>query len=703
MAQNERSSLGSHAKEGVQSPRMTQLFAVDVGGTFTDIVVLDGATGEVSFAKAPTTPREPSEGVLATIAKSSLDLPGATTFFHGTTLGINTMLEHKGATTGVITTRGFRDILEIARMGWPMYQLHWDQPRPLVPRYLRREVTERMRADGIELAPLDEDELRREAAFLVEQGVESIAVCFLHSYAYPEHEQRAGEILAAEFPGIAVTLSHQVTQEYREYERTATTVGDAAIKPRMARYVDELEHSLAREQFDGAFLLTRCDGGVMSAAEAKERPIRTLISGPASGVMGGVALSRWIGVPNLICADMGGTSFDSALIIDHEPAISASTRIEGMPLLVPVIELATIGAGGGSIAWIDAGGALNVGPQSAGADPGPICYGKGGAEPTFTDAALVSGLLDVERFLGGEMALDLDAATEGIRSRIAEPLGMGVEEAAAGIITLTEAKMAATLEELTIGKGYDPRDFSLLAFGGGGSLVASALATRLGIPMVIVPPSPATFSAWGMLTLDVVHDFARTSLGNLATLDPADFAARFDALGEQARAALDREDVPAEERSLVHSVDMRYEGQEHTLTIPLDVSFLADVDLARLRELFDERHSVVYGYSMADPVEVTAYRIRAVGSLDKPTKPALPTGGESAEHALKSTRRARHRESGGELEWSIYDRDLLQAGNRLHGPAIVEEAAATTLVSPVQELRVDELGNLLITTAEVRG
>jgi N-methylhydantoinase A len=676
---------------------VSQLFAVDVGGTFTDLVVLDSDTGDVSFAKAPTTPQEPSVGVLAAIGKSALDLQRATTFFHGTTLGINTMLEHKGATTGVITTRGFRDILEIARMGWPMYQLHWDQPPALVPRYLRREVTERMRADGVELAALDEEEVRRAAAFLVEHGVESIAVCFLHSYVYPEHEQRAGEILAAEFPGVAVTLSHEVTQEYREYERTATTVGDAAIKPRMARYLDELEQSLARERFEGAFLLTRCDGGVMSAAEAKERPIRTLISGPASGVMGGVALSRWIGVPNVICADMGGTSFDAALIIDHEPSISASTRIEGMPLLVPVIELATIGAGGGSIAWIDAGGALNVGPQSAGADPGPICYRKGGTEPTFTDAALVSGLLDPTRFLGGEMALDLEAAREGIRDRVADPLGLSVEEAAAGIVTLTEAKMAATLEELTIGKGYDPRDFSLLSFGGGGSLVASALAGRLGIPKVIVPPSPATFSAWGMLTLDVVHDFARTSLGNLATLEPTDFAERFAGLGEQAKAALDREAIPPGARTLLHSVDMRYEGQEHNLTIPLNSSFLADVDLARLRQVFDEQHSVTYGYSMPDPVEVTAYRIRAVGSLDKPKKPAIPQADGSAEQALKGSRRALHRESGGELDWMIYDRDLLEAGNRVRGPAIVEEAAATTLVSLSQELLVDELGNLLIT------
>ncbi len=676
---------------------MTQLFAVDVGGTFTDLVVLDGDTGRVSFAKVPTTPADPAEGVVAAVDKARLELPQAGAFFHGTTLGINTMLEHKGARTGLITTRGFRDILEIARMGWPMYQLHWDQPPPLVPRYLRREVAERVRADGTVLTPLDEDEVLREARYLAERGVESIAVCFLHSYAYPDHERRAGEIIARELPSLAVTLSHQVTQEYREYERTATTVGDAAIKPRLARYVDDLERSLRSRGFAGAFLLTRCDGGVMSAAEARQRPIRTLLSGPASGVMGAVALSRWMGVPNIICADMGGTSFDAALVIGHEPALSASTRVEALPLLVPAVELATIGAGGGSIAWIDAGGALNVGPQSAGADPGPICYGKGGVEPTFTDAALVSGLLDPYRFLGGEMALDVGAAREGIRSRIGHPLGLTVEEAAAGIVTLTEAKMAATLEELTIGKGHDPRDFSLLVYGGGGSLVAGALAGRLGIPRVLVPPSPATFSAWGMLTLDVVHDFARTSLAALAELDPGDLRRHLAELEEQAQAALDREGIPPERRTLLPSVDMRYEGQEHTLTIPLDASFLASPDTTELRRVFDRRHAVAYGYSMADPAEVTAYRIRAVGTLDKPRRPSLELAGESAEHARVGSRRALHRESGGELDWAIYDRDLLRAGNRLRGPAIVEEAAATTLVGPGHELEVDSLGNLVIT------
>jgi N-methylhydantoinase A len=675
---------------------VTQLFAIDVGGTFTDLVVLDGETGNVSYAKAPTTPGHPAAGVFEAVARSTLSVPEATMFFHGTTLGINTMLEHKGARTGAIMTRGFRDVLEIGRMLWPMYQLHWDQPEPLVPRYLRLEVSERVRADGTVVVPLDEDDVRAAVERLVADDVESIAVCFLHSYAFPEHERRVGEIIESEYPQISVTLSHLVTQEYREYERTATTVADAAIRPRMVSYIDDLESSLRERRYAGGFVLTRCDGGVMSAAEAKERCIRTLISGPASGVMGAVALGQWIGAPNLITIDMGGTSFDAALVIDHQPMLSPMTKVEGLPLLVPVVDLATIGAGGGSIAFVDAGGALNVGPRSAGAEPGPIAYGKGGVEPTFTDAALVSGLLDSHGFLGGRMDLDVNAAAEGIRKAIAEPLGLSIEEAASGNVTLTEAKMAATLEELTIGKGYDPRDFTLLAFGGGGSLVACALASRLGIPTVIVPLSPATFSAWGMLTLDVVHDFARTSISGLDAITPAAIVERFRALEEQAQAALDREGVPKARQDLRRSIDMRYEGQEHTLTLPVDRSTLEGLDLETLRTAFHDRHSVTYGYSMSDPVEVTSYRIRAVGALDKPARPTIDAGGVDAGEALLGTRPAVHRGSGGAFDWAIYDRGRLRAGNRLAGPAIVEEAAATTLVPPGYELDVDDLGNLLI-------
>ena len=677
---------------------MSQLFAVDVGGTFTDLVVLDAESGEVAYAKSPTTPAQPADGVLNAIDKSELSLPQAETFFHGTTLGINTMLEHKGALTGLITTRGFRDVLEIARMAWPMYQLHWDQPKPLVPRYLRKEVTERIGPDGTILTPIDDDDVRAAATALVDEGVESIAVCFLHAYGFPAHEVRTGEIIAAEFPDMPVTLSHQVTREYREYERTSTTVSDAAIKPRMVSYIDSLEQSLAGEGFDGAFLITRCDGGVMSAAEAKERCIRTLISGPASGAMGVVALGRWLEMPNLIGADMGGTSFDASLIVDGKPMLSSNTKVEGLPLLVPVIDVATIGAGGGSIAWIDSGGALNVGPQSAGAAPGPICYGQGSTEPTFTDAALISGLLDAENFLGGEISLDADAARAGITERIAEPLGIDLDEAASGIVALTEAKMAATLEELTIGKGLDPREFTLVVYGGGGSLVAGALASRLQIPTVIVPTSPATFSAWGMLTLDVVHDFALTQIANLESVEAGDVATRFSKLEAEAHEALEREGIAEPQRALLHSIDMRYEGQEHTITLPLGAELIANVDLAELRSSFDELHEVTYGYSMEDPVEVTGYRIRAVGTLEKPTRPSVERGDASASAAHIGTRDALHRESGGRFIWDVYARDRLLAGNRLTGPAIVGESSATTVVPPGYELTVDELGNLLMTT-----
>lgn len=679
---------------------MTEIFAVDVGGTFTDIVLFDAATGEVGLAKTPTTPRAPAEGVLRAIEKAGVSLAQASTFFHGTTLGINLVLERKGARTGLITTRGFRDELEIARLNWPMYRLHWERPPPLVPRPLRREVRERIGADGRIYEPLDESEVREALAALVAAGVESIAVCFLHAYAHPEHERRVGEIIEREHPDLDYALSHLVTREYREFERTATTVVDAMIKPKVSRYVESLESSLRARRFAGNLLITRCDGGVMSAAETKDRSVRTLISGPASGIMGAVALGRWLEAPNILAVDMGGTSFDAALIVDHEPMLRSVAHVEGVPLLMPVIELATIGAGGGSIAWLDAGGALEVGPRSAGAEPGPICYGKGGTEPTFTDAALVSGLLDPERFLGGEIVLDVAAARRGIEEKIAGPLGLSVDEAASGIVALTEAKMAGMLEEITIGKGHDPRDFTLLAYGGGGPLAASALAARLEIPRVVVPCSPATFSAWGMLTLDVVHDFSRTSVAKLEHLQPAHLSETFAELEARAAAALERDGIPPEKRQLLRSIDMRYENQEHTLGVPVGSGSPEALGSARLREQFDERHRAAYGYAVSDPVDVVTYRLRAVGSLDKPRPAALRDAAASAAEAFKGRRSALHRESGGSFEWAVYDRELLGPGTAIRGPAIVEEPTATTLVAPGQTVTVDRLGNLVLTRAE---
>ena len=678
---------------------MTESFAIDVGGTFTDLVILENTTGSVRTTKVPTTPLNPATGVMRAVERAALDLSTTDRFLHGTTLGVNTLIERKGAKVGIITTNGFRDVLEVGRMLWPMYQMHWDQPRPLVPRYLRREVWERVRADGQVLRALDEDDVRRAVSELAEHGVEAIAVCFLHSYVFPAHERRAGEIIGEEAPHLAVTLSHEVTREYREYERTATTAADALIKERISQYIASLDEGLKQGGFDGAFLLTRCDGGVMSASEARRRPIRTLISGPASGVMGAVAVGQALHLENLIAIDMGGTSFDAALVVKNEPRLRTSVRVENLPLLVPVVDLVAIGAGGGSVAWIDTGGALNVGPESAAADPGPMCYGRGGLRPTFTDAALVSGLLNPTNFLAGELVLDTAAAERGIREQIAEPLGIGLDEAASGIVAVTEAKMGDTLEELTIGRGFDPREFALLSYGGGGSLVAVVLARRLGIPKVVVPPEPGTFSAWGMLTLDIVHDFAKTFVAELATVSLEAWRSQFSSLEEDALRALDDERVPSEARALIYSADMRYEGQEHTLNVIVTRAALAGRKPSELRGEFDRAHEVEYGYAMSDPVEITTLRIRAVGRLPKPVARPSVGQGDSSDRARNGVRRVNHRASGGEASWTVYDRALLWDGHTLVGPAIVEEAAATTLIPESYEAVVEQQGYLVITPA----
>lgn len=676
---------------------MAESFAIDVGGTFTDLVVLDESTGTIGTAKVPTTPANPATGVMQAVEKAALRLSSAERFLHGTTLGLNTLLENKGAKVGIITTSGFRDVLEIGRMLWPMYQMHWQQPAPLVPRYLRRDVKERVRADGHVLRPLDEEEVRLAVRDFVEQGVEAVAVCFLHSYVFPDHEQRVGEIIAKEFPALAVTLSHEVTREYREYERTSTTAADALIKKRLNDYISNLATDLREGGFRGSFLLTRCDGGVMSASEARRRPIRTLISGPASGVMGAVAVAQALRLENLIAIDMGGTSFDAALVVNNNPRLRSSVRVENLPLLVPVVDLVSIGAGGGSIAWIDTGGALNVGPESASADPGPMCYGRGGSRPTFTDAALVSGLLNETNFLAGELALDVQAAERGIREQIAEPLGIGLEDAASGIVAVTEAKMGDTLEELTIGRGFDPREFALLSYGGGGSLVAVVLAKRLAIPKIVVPPEPGTFSAWGMLTLDIVHDFARTFVAELAEVSDETWQQQFAELETDAISALEAEEVTRERRALIYSADMRYEGQEHTLNVIVTKTALVEESSSVLRAEFDRAHKIEYGYEMEDPVEITTLRIRAVGQLPKPKPRPGVEKGRNAAGAHKGIRRVVHRASGGGSDWAVYDRDLLAPGNHLVGPAIIEEAAATTLVPESYEALVEQEGYLVIT------
>lgn len=673
---------------------MSSYVAVDIGGTFTDLIAFDPERG-VTLSKVSTTPADPTEGVRRALSKAGIELAAVDCLFHGTTLGVNTLLEGEGAPTGLITTAGFRDVLEIGRMNWPMYHLHWEKPRPLIPRRLRFEVTERIGADGSILKPLSRDDVLDAGRALRDAGIGSVAVSLINAYAYPQHEEQIAVTLGEEFPELVVTLSHRLTREFREYERTATTAVDAIIRPRMSRYLNALDESLRADGLTGALLITRSDGGVMDVEEARRACVKTLLSGPASGVMGAAALGAALHLPRVIAADMGGTSFDAALIIDGEPAISSATKINDVPLLIPVVDLDTIGAGGGSIAWIDSSGALDVGPRSAGAVPGPICYGRGGTEPTFTDAAIVSGLLDPAFFLGGEIKLDADAARSGIDDQIATKLRMNVREAAAGIIALAEAKMAATLEDLTIGKGFDPREFTLIAYGGAGPLVANALAARLEVPTIVIPRLPAAFSAWGMLTLDQVRDFSLTRISTLGDLDTTEILDVYNALAEQALRAFEAGRVPPERQKLVRSIDMRYENQEHTLTLRLGET--TKINTEGLRGLFDKGHKAEYDYALTDPVEVVTYRLRSTALLDHPTLPALDPMPRDSTVALKGIRQASHRESGGEREWSIYDRALLGPGALVQGPAIIEEPSATAPVLPGYDAHVDTSGNLVIT------
>jgi len=673
-----------------------EVVAVDIGGTFTDLVLLDGETGRVKMVKTPTTPQSPSDGVLTAIRKAETDLGRARAFFHGTTLGLNTLLQNQGVLTGLITNEGFRDVLEIGRFDWPMYQLHWERPTPLVPRYLRKGVPGRILADGTVDVELDEEAVRAALTELIGKNVEAVAVAFLHSYAFPEHEERVGRILEQEFPQLAYALSNHLTREYREFERTQTAVVDALIKPRLRRYVENLGDSLRENGFGGEFLITRSDGGVMTADETDRQSVMTLLSGPASGVMGVATWGSWIGADHLIGIDMGGTSFDAALVMNNAPVLSPLAEVAGRSILTPVVEIATIGAGGGSIAWIDSGGALGVGPRSAGASPGPICYGKGGQEPTFMDAALVSGLLDPFRFLGGEIQLDVEAARQGIEELIATPLGLTVDEAASGIVALTEEKMASTLEEITIGKGLDPRQFTLFAYGGGGPLVAAALGNRLGIDSVIVPVSPAAFSAWGMLTLDLVHNFVRTEVTPLAQVTSSTLEAAYREIEREADAVLQRDGVTPDQREFVRSIDMRYDGQEHTLSVPIpDGQAARDDPGTVLRDAFDRQHEDTYSYSLTSDIEIVGYRLRAIGRLPKPPRPR-PLDSQAIPEGPIRTRSVHHFNSGGAHEWEVYDRDLLSADARVTGPAIIEESTTTTLVPPDWVATLDALGDLLL-------
>jgi len=680
----------------IQNKQRSRL-AVDIGGTFTDLVFLDEQSGKMGFEKAPTTPEDPARGVMTSIQKGQLPLEQMGLFIHGTTLALNALLESKGAKTGLITTKGFRDVLELGRLDRPhMYDILYHKPPPLVPRHLRREVTERVNCRGEALVPLDEAETRAVVRWLRQQGISVFAVCLLHSYANPAHEKRVGEIIREECPEAHVSLSHTIIQEFYEYERTVSTVINATIQPLMKRYLDRLWEDLRGNQFRGEFLITRSGGGAMGYRQAKEMPVHTILSGPAGGVQGAACLAKMLGISHLIAIDAGGTSFDVSLLYRGEPQVRSEAKVAGYKLLLPVVDMETIGAGGGSIAWMDTGNALQVGPQSAGAHPGPICYGRGGTEPTVTDAAVSLGLIDPCYFLGGELRLDAAAAAQGITERLATPLGLSPEDTASGILAIIETKMTGAIREMSVERGYDPRDFAILAYGGAGPLFAASLAERVGIPQVVVPRWPGNFSAWGMLMFDLVHDFVQSYVAVLEDVHLERVNDIFHRLERSALEALASQGVPQEDQLVLRSVDMKYLMAGHVINVPVTSGSLEEDDRKALRSKFNRLHQLLYGHQLEDILQVVNFRLRAIGRVRKPRLKRIARDGRDPKSALKGSRLIYDAGKQKRVRYQVFDRSRLCAGNVVVGPAIVEEAASTTVVPAAHTLRVDPYGNLIL-------
>ena len=698
---------------------MTSRFrlGIDIGGTFTDATLINEDTGEIRVGKVPSTPEDPSIGFMKAtdrmLREASVSPEEVEYVVHGTTVATNAIIEKKVAPTGFITTDGFRDLLEIQRQIRPtLYDLHFEKPRPLVPRYLCFGIPERLDAQGRALTPLDENALVEAVEQLKRENVAAIAVCFLHSYINPAHEKRAGEILREIFPDAIVSLSSEVAPEFREYFRASTTVINACIRPIVARYLRRIEDRLREKGIAAALLVMQSSGGVFTFASASEKPVFMVESGPAAGVIAATYFGTALGHPDVISFDMGGTTAKAGLIQDGTPRVTkeyevgtaaqsgvGASRGAGYPIRTPVLDLVEIGAGGGSIAWVDSGGILRVGPQSAGADPGPVCYGKDGEEPTVTDANLVLGRLNPGYFLGGEIGLEVEAARRAILEKCAKPLGMGLVETAHGIVEIANTAMTNALRLVSVQRGYDPRDFVLVAFGGAGPVHANRLAIEVQIPKTVIPMSPGTASAMGLLVTDLKHDYSRTLIQRVDKVDAEMVTRTYRELEADGRESLAREGMNPEDITFLHHVDMRYVGQSYELTIPLSGGKLDAAEIADALSRFHLEHHRAYGYSAPkEPVEFVNLRLSAIGKINKPQLREIGADDGPLSAAQKEIRSVYFAESEGYVDCSIYDRYRLSAESVLEGPAIVEEIDATTVIHPGYQAIVDKFGNLILTS-----
>jgi len=674
--------------------------AIDIGGTFTDLVGFDDRAKRFTEAKSLTTPHNLVQGIIDCIRKSALTAEKIDELIHGSTIAINTLIERKGAKTALVVTTGTRDVYIIGRGNRPeSYNLLFHKHRPLVPRHLTKEVGGRVIAGGDVLEELDAAGVAAAAAALKAEGVEAVAVCFLHSYANPDHERAAGDIIRAALPDAYLSLSHEILREYREFERTSTTAVNAYIGPKVGGYVRSLKQSLGGVGFAGDLSIMRSNGGVMTPEMAQERPVAMMESGPVGGIIASARVGEKLGYGNVISFDMGGTTAKTSLIRDGEPTMAPGYYVggyaSGHPVMVPMIDVVEVGAGGGSIAWRDDIGALKVGPHSSGADPGPICYRGGGSEPTITDANVVLGRLDPHNFLGGTMVLDADGAAKGIEDKIAKPLGMSVNGAAEAILEIAINKMSLAVREVSVEKGYDPRDFVLVASGGAGPLHVLAIARELHIPTVIVPLFPSHFSALGMLLADERHDFIRTFYADLADVDFARLVEVHDEMVAEAEAGL-RHAKGAERQ--VH-LDLRYMGQEFTLPVAVTLQQLKKPDRKGIRTAFDKLYEHRYAHHSPDePVEMVNIRLAMVGKRPKLKFPTLRKRGKAA----PLRRRPVYFDSDKPVACPIYARLALTASARIAGPALIEEHGTTTVLHKGDVCGVAPSGELIISVGGAR-
>ncbi|MBL8381807.1 MAG: hydantoinase/oxoprolinase family protein [Burkholderiales bacterium] len=674
---------------------MTKLAGIDVGGTFTDLILVDDATGEVRLAKVPTTVDNQAFGVLAAIESAGADPAGLAAIIHGTTTTTNAMLERKIARVGLITTRGFRDVLELGRRTRPTPYGLTGTFAPLIPRELRLEVAERMDASGAVLTPLDEAGVDAAARALRAAGCEAVVIHFLHSYINPAHERRAAEIVRALWPNDFVTTGHAVVAEYREYERGVTAAVNAAVQPVLARYIERLAGELKARGFARELLVMQGNGGTVAASMVAEAAVNTVMSGPASGVIAAAYTGTASGEPNLITYDMGGTSTDVALIQDGLPSVSSELELEyAMPIHVPMVDVTTIGAGGGSLAYVDAAGMLHVGPESAGATPGPICYARGGTRPTITDANLVLGRLDPDKLLSVKEPVPLERVRALIREHVGAPLGLDDDAAAAAILTIANDKMAGAIRMVSLGRGHDPRDFALFAFGGAGPLHACALARELGIPKVIVPARPGLTNALGCAVADVRHDYVRTVNRPLGELAEGEVARVFAAQLREGEAMIARERVAVERIDAVHSADMQFQGQSHILSVAVPDAALS---LAQLRERFEAAYWLRFGVELKEIRPVLVNLHTAVIGRRRPL--SLAAIAAAAPRPTLAEARIAERSvwfAGGRVAAPVYRREWLPHAASFTGPAIVQQLDCTTVIEPGVRARIDAIGNLVL-------